>query len=291
MAQPPSFPFYPADWLLGTLTFSLAEDGAYLRLVMHQWNAGSVPGDDLAAIAKILRVSEREARPVWAAVSAKFIRGDDGGWRNARVEKQRAEKVRYHEGQAAKGRRSAEQRLNRGSTAVVTTVTTAVDSRLQPEGQPEPNLSLALVSEPTAQRDARPNDARPKRASHGDHFGQRLDPSAAAHAIVSEKQLIAIPGTWWERARKDRGLDFDDVDVFARWLAAEVRAGLTVGANKLAWLDAELARWLVARRSTATSDALERQTEAWRAEQAAHRATRATPEEIREGLRAGRALR
>lgn len=71
-----------------------------------------------------------------------------------------------------------------------------------------------------------------------------MDPNAAAVAIVSENQQIAIPGTWWERARKDRGLAFEAVDEFARWLASEVRGGASVGANKFAWLDAELMKWV-----------------------------------------------
>ena len=152
------------------------------------------------------------------------------------------------------------------------------------EGEGTAHAPVALTVETTAR-------SMPRHRGYSDHLNQRLDPSAAAHALVSDKQQIAIPGTWWERARKDRGLAFDDVDTFAKWLAAEVRGGLAIGKHKLSWLDEQLARWCTARRAVSAADAEFLRTEAWRAEQAAHEATRATPQEILEGLRAGRASR
>lgn len=233
MAQPPSFPFYPADWLLGTLTFSLAEDGAYLRLVMHQWNAGSVPGDDLAAVARILRVTEREARPIWATISAKFVRGDDGLWRNARVEKQRAEKVRYHEAQAEKGRRSAERRANHGTNHGTNHGSTAVDPRLQPEGQPEPNLSLALVSVPTEQREPAPKVSR---------YGHALVPKRDMGAFW-EGPIFNIPDGWARRVLKaSNGKAVgSDVVQFAQQLTAKLErdGGEAPALGFLQWLDTE----------------------------------------------------
>lgn len=240
MAQPPSFPFYPADWLLGTLTFSLAEDGAYLRLVMHQWNAGSVPGDDLAAVARILRVTEREARPIWATISAKFVRGEDGLWRNTRVEKQRAEKVRYHEAQAEKGRRSAERRANHGTNHGSTTV----DPRLQPEGQPEPNLSLALVSVPTEQKERAP---RPNPYAHA----QMQAPNGR---VFWEGPIFSIPDGWARRVLKaSNGKAVgSDVVKFAQQLTAKLErgGGEAPTAGFLGWLDTEWAAY----RQPAVSD-------------------------------------
>lgn len=57
------------------------------------------------------------------------------------------------------------------------------------------------------------------------------------------------------------------------------------------WLDTRYQAWRANHRAASAGDALERQTEAWRAEQAAHESTRGTTQEILEGLRAGRALR
>ena len=105
MADAPAFQFYPSDWILGTLTFTPAEDGAYLRCVMHQWASGGVPADDRKALAGVMRVSEKDAAKLWATVSVKFERGDDGLWRNARVEAERAKQAEYRQSRIEAGRR------------------------------------------------------------------------------------------------------------------------------------------------------------------------------------------
>lgn len=157
------------------------------------------------------------------------------------------------------------------------------------------SLAETQAPEPVQDAPSTPPTPQPgaplRRRGYADPHGQRLDPSAAAYAFVSETQRIAIPGGWWERTRNDRGLAFDDVEAFAKWLAVEVRNGLAIGANKFQWLDEQVARWLTARRNAAASDAAARRTEAFITEQAEHAARRATPAEVLEGIRAGRASR
>lgn len=211
---------------------------------------------------------------------------EEGGWRIHDWLKYNHSKAVVEERKAADRERKKEgfqtesERTTRAGAPASSPSVSASGSSEGVSGEP------ATTAETTP-----PTGSAPRGYGYGDPQGFRRDPSAAAYAIVSELQQIAIPGTWWERARKDRGLAFDEVDVFAKWLAEEVRRGLTVGANKLSWLDAELARWLTTRRASSASDAEARRTDAFLAEQAAHRATRATPDEIREGLRAGRTLR
>jgi uncharacterized protein YdaU (DUF1376 family) len=90
MAKHPWMPFYVSDWATGTTLLSLAEKGVYIDLVAYQWDTGAVPGDDLRALARIARCDLAEIEQAWPAVSAKFTRGADGLWRNARVEAERA---------------------------------------------------------------------------------------------------------------------------------------------------------------------------------------------------------
>lgn len=158
MSAPPAFQFYPADWLVGTLLFSLAEDGAYLRCVMHQWSTGSVPGDDIRALSRVMRVSEKETRDLWAVIHDKFIRCDDGLWRNARLETERAKQVLYRESQAENGRRSAAARAQRKGndvptfagtkppTIVATTVQPPLERSDQPNSQPNSTLQSSSSS-------------------------------------------------------------------------------------------------------------------------------------------------
>lgn len=40
MAKDPAFLFFPGDWLGGTMTFSRAQKGAYIDLLMAQFNNG-----------------------------------------------------------------------------------------------------------------------------------------------------------------------------------------------------------------------------------------------------------
>lgn len=90
MAKHPWMPFYVADWLTGTVLLSPAEKGVYIDLMAYQWDNGAVPGDDLRALARIARCDLAEIQQAWPAVSVKFTRGEDGLWRNQRVEDERS---------------------------------------------------------------------------------------------------------------------------------------------------------------------------------------------------------
>lgn len=120
----PAFPLYVDDFLAGTMEMSQAEAGAYIRLLCHQWNRGSIPVEP-----------EKQQRLAGGSVSAdvlaKFRPAADGQLKNERLESVRAEREAFCEKQAEKGRKSAEARRlsqpqgNHGSTAV------------QPECQPD----------------------------------------------------------------------------------------------------------------------------------------------------------
>lgn len=134
MKPPPAFQLYADDFLAGTFDMSNEEVGAYIRLLCHQWNRGSIPV-----------ATERQQRLAGGSISElvleKFEICDDGELRNARLESVRRERLEYSEKQAEKGRKSAEARKNgqprfnhgsnSGSTAVPTTV--------QPDDQPHVN--------------------------------------------------------------------------------------------------------------------------------------------------------
>ena len=50
MGQDPAFLFYPGDWMGGTVTFSRAHKGAYMDLLMAQFNYGHMTLDDIKHI-------------------------------------------------------------------------------------------------------------------------------------------------------------------------------------------------------------------------------------------------
>jgi uncharacterized protein YdaU (DUF1376 family) len=126
MNKPPAFQFYADDFLAGTFDMTTAEVGAYIRLLCHQWNRGSIPVEP-----------EKQQRLAGGSVSddvrSKFKRGKDGLMRNERMELERQKLDAYREQQRKKGilsgqirRTVVEQRLNNGSIPVEPT--------LEPEG-------------------------------------------------------------------------------------------------------------------------------------------------------------
>lgn len=125
----PAFQFYADDFLAGTLDLSQEELGAYIRLLCHQWNRGSIPVE-----------TEKQQRlaggPVSADVLVKFQLMPDGRLVNERLEQEREKQANFREAQSKKGKASAEARRNqpesnRGSTAV--------QPRPQPDVQPNGN--------------------------------------------------------------------------------------------------------------------------------------------------------
>lgn len=52
MAKDPAFLFYPGDWLGGTMTFNRHHKGAYIDLLMAQFNSGPLSLEDIRDILK-----------------------------------------------------------------------------------------------------------------------------------------------------------------------------------------------------------------------------------------------
>src|SRR5687767_6842906 len=92
----PSFQFYANDFLTGTLALSLEECGAYVTLLAYQWDHGGVPAGAVAR-ARICRCSVAQAKRVWTAIERKFQQGEDGLWRNARLETERKKQNAFRE--------------------------------------------------------------------------------------------------------------------------------------------------------------------------------------------------
>jgi uncharacterized protein YdaU (DUF1376 family) len=60
MSDSPWFPFYTGDFLASTLAFDSVSVGFYVRLLVHQWNTGSVPITDDAALLRITGTTPQE---------------------------------------------------------------------------------------------------------------------------------------------------------------------------------------------------------------------------------------
>jgi uncharacterized protein YdaU (DUF1376 family) len=108
----PAYQWYPRDFAGDepVQLMSLEEEGAYRRLLDHQWLHGSIPADTqpLARICKNVPVARM--RKIWRAVAPCFVEAEPGRLQNRRLERVRAESREYRERQSAAGRRGAEAR-------------------------------------------------------------------------------------------------------------------------------------------------------------------------------------
>jgi uncharacterized protein YdaU (DUF1376 family) len=103
MGDSPAFSFYAKDFMLSTVTMSLAERGAYITLLSYQWDRGAIPAD-LPALARLCGCSVPQARAIWKVLGPKFVLGEDGLLRNARLEQERVKQAERREQLAANGR-------------------------------------------------------------------------------------------------------------------------------------------------------------------------------------------
>lgn len=89
MASPPSFDFYPGDFLKSTSHMTAAEVGCFLRLLCHQWEHGQLPSD-LHRKAIVAGCDKDQFASYWVTLADKFQGCRDGGQRyNERMETDR----------------------------------------------------------------------------------------------------------------------------------------------------------------------------------------------------------
>ena len=100
--RPPSFDFYPGDFLAGTMSMEAAEVGVYIRLLCYQWEHDTIPNDE-RALARITGTFPDEFSVIWPKVKAKFISTNgelSGGLYNERLEGERQKKQEISEKRA-----------------------------------------------------------------------------------------------------------------------------------------------------------------------------------------------
>lgn len=87
MAKDPAFLFYPGDWLGGTHGMSFEEKGAYMELLIYQFNRGHMTSHMAGHIVGQL----------WEKVRSKFIQDSEGLWYNERLDLEKNLRKNYTE--------------------------------------------------------------------------------------------------------------------------------------------------------------------------------------------------
>jgi uncharacterized protein YdaU (DUF1376 family) len=90
--KPPSFDFFPDDFIAGTYHLPADAVGIYVRLLCYQWNNGSIPSDE-NELARVAGVDADAMRTHMRTVMLKFMPDGCGGFKNARLERERDRKL------------------------------------------------------------------------------------------------------------------------------------------------------------------------------------------------------
>jgi hypothetical protein len=88
MAKDPAFLFYPGDWLGGTLGMSFEEKGAYLDLLIFQFNRGAFTESQAMMVLRDTKL--------WQSLKSKFI-FSDGLYSNNKLQEEKEKRQKYTE--------------------------------------------------------------------------------------------------------------------------------------------------------------------------------------------------
>lgn len=90
--KPPSFDFFPDDFIAGTYHLPAEAVGIYVRLLCYQWNNGVIPTEE-TELARIAGVDADAMRTHMRTVMLKFMPDGCGAMKNARLEREREHKL------------------------------------------------------------------------------------------------------------------------------------------------------------------------------------------------------
>jgi uncharacterized protein YdaU (DUF1376 family) len=146
----PWMPLYVADYLADTGHLSTLEHGAYMLLIMHYWQKGSLPNND-RQLASIARASLEQ----WSDIRETIAEFFGSGWRHERIEAELEKAAEKYEKRANAGRAGGKAKAaassnarampeNDASNALPTTTTTTL--------REEPNGSLSETSSDTRKK-------------------------------------------------------------------------------------------------------------------------------------------
>lgn len=90
MAKDPAFLFYPGDWLGGTMTFNRHHKGAYMDLLMAQFNQGRMTLQDVKDVLGV------DFDTMWdQKLKAKFKEDETGKFFNERLDLEKSKRTNF----------------------------------------------------------------------------------------------------------------------------------------------------------------------------------------------------
>ena len=217
MAKRPAFQFYPDSWLssMDITLMTIAEEGAYHRLLCHAWEQEDcgIPDDDrqLAVLSKMGSAWKKSSE----VIRRKFV-SRDGRLYNERLLTERQKQAEWAEKSAVGGKKSATKRQAKGNHP-----STTLAICLQPNGNSSSSSSSSIEnpivpfpqSEPPAWESKVGDAIERMLALHPDpcnlrdaviEFREYLDKSAYPEAVmVSSEKNHAAWCEHWRQLRDD----------------------------------------------------------------------------------------
>ncbi len=150
----PAFQFYPKDFTSDEeqAVMTLAECGAYMRLLCSCWTNGSIPAD-IVKLAAIVKTSPAEMRKVWPAVSVKFKphRTEEGRLVNPRLAFERRKQIEFRKKQGENGKKGGRPNKGLGFSGEANTPVVA---------KPKESSALSDLHSSSSSADSRPPQER-----------------------------------------------------------------------------------------------------------------------------------
>jgi len=87
MSKDPAFLFYPNDYIGGTMGMTFEEKGAYMELLMLQFNRGHMSNHMIG----------QTVGQIWVKIQDKFIKDEDGLWYNERLDLEKERRKTFTE--------------------------------------------------------------------------------------------------------------------------------------------------------------------------------------------------
>jgi len=85
MAKDPAFLFYPSDYIGGTMGMTFEEKGAYIELLMLQFNRGHMTTHMIG----------QQVGQLWELIKCKFIQDEKGLWYNVRLDLEKERRMAF----------------------------------------------------------------------------------------------------------------------------------------------------------------------------------------------------
>lgn len=150
MKDGPAFQMYADLFFIDTTEWNPYEVGIYLRLLLCQWANGSISGDK-SILQRVSGSTPKMFQKMSKKVLDKFILGDDGRFRNLKLEEVRLKQRQYREKQRQNAIIGAKKRWNKNIATATATATanaiTVAEPSLKPEHMPnDASSSLSSTS-------------------------------------------------------------------------------------------------------------------------------------------------